>query len=534
VPEPVTDPEVLEAYLEDASGRPPGRAAGLLRPGHESEIASFLRGTLGKGITILPQAARSSLTTGATPSGDVVVSVEAMAEVGAPSVVAGGGSVRVGPGVRLRDLQREVARRGLYYPPVPTYQEAMIAGTIATNAGGAATFKYGVTRDWVHGLRVALFNGDVLQIDRGQCVARPGHAFDVVLSDGGELRVPVPDYTLPPLKKISAGYHAADPLDLVDLFVGAEGTLGVITEATLDLAPLPASQLTGLAFQADTQRAIALGSALRAAAEDARLRGDRGAPDVRAIELMDERALDLLRRHGESRRLRVEIPPEARASLLFEVELPEAMTGDAAQDVLERFLEGQTLPEDRPLSRLFEILRDHDALDGLELAFPEDEARAGSLREFREAVPLRVNEILAERRRTVPGVRKVGGDLIVPVSQVAEIVEVYERGFTSRGLEFAIWGHLSDGNLHPNALPRNAGETEQGLAALLEFADEVTRRGGCPLSEHGVGRNPVKQEMLRRFHGPRAMAAMQAVKRALDPEMRFAPGVLFPRESSGR
>src|SRR5512145_2560489 len=89
-PEPITDPEILEAYLEDASGSPPGRAAGLLRPERESEIASFLRETRGRGISVLPQAARSSLTAGAIPSGDVVISVEAMSEIGAAGVLAGG------------------------------------------------------------------------------------------------------------------------------------------------------------------------------------------------------------------------------------------------------------------------------------------------------------------------------------------------------------------------------------------------------------------------------------------------------------
>ena len=92
----------------------------------------------------------------------------------------------------------------------------MIGGTTSTNAGGAATFKYGVTRQWVHGLRVLLFNGDVLEIERGQAVARPGDAFRIRLSGGEELSAPVPDYPLPDLKKVSAGYHASDPLDLVD------------------------------------------------------------------------------------------------------------------------------------------------------------------------------------------------------------------------------------------------------------------------------------------------------------------------------
>jgi FAD/FMN-containing dehydrogenase len=108
------------------------------------------------------------------------------------------------------------------------------------------------------------------------------------------------------------------------------------------------------------------------------------------------------------------------------------------------------------------------------------------------------------------------------------MVALYEAGFERRGLAHAVWGHLADGNLHPNALPESAAETERGVEALFEFADAAVARGGCPLSEHGVGRNRLKQELLRRFVGPAAIERMREIKRALDPPGRFAPGVLFP------
>ncbi|MBI4161275.1 MAG: FAD-binding oxidoreductase, partial [Acidobacteria bacterium] len=93
-----------------------------------------------------------------------------------------------------------------------------------------------------------------------------------------------------------------------------------------------------------------------------------------------------------------------------------------------------------------------------------------------------------------------------------------------------IWGHLSDGNLHPNLLPRGPEDVPPAEAAILEFGAEVTRLGGCPLAEHGVGRDPIKQELLRRLYGAEGVEQMRRVKRALDPESRLAPGVLFPAE----
>lgn len=524
----VEDPQIVAGYLEDASGAPAGQAAGLARVSHEREAAALVRASRERGLALLPQAARSSLTGGAIPRGELIISVERMREIGRIERHTGGARSRVEPGVRLDELQHALDGHGLYYPPVPTHRQAMLGGAVATNAGGPATFKYGVTRQWVSGLRVLLFNGDLLALERGQAVASGGDSFHIQLSDGRELAVPTPDHRLPELKKISAGYFAADPLDLVDLFVGSEGTLGLITEITVELVPLPAALLTGVVFLPDRPSALRLADDLRGAALHARDTHDERGPDVRAIEYLDGSCLEILRRHGDAARLRVGLPRDARAALLFEMELDRPTKDAEVLELLERLLAGAAGIPEGPCVRLFRILAAHGAVERLELALPEDPGRRRTLGELREAVPQRVNELCARRRQTEPGLQKVGGDLIVPVERLSDMIDFYERGFAGRGLDHAIWGHLSDGNLHPNALARNTSEMHLGFEALLEFAAEAGRLGGCPLSEHGVGRNPIKQEMLRRFLGSRAIERMQQIKRALDPEGRFAPGVLFP------
>ena len=524
----IHDHSVLEAYLEDASGAAPGRATGLARPTDEAELAALLGVTLAERTPILVQAARTSLTAGAIPHDELVISVEKMAEIGPVEGRNGRATVRVQPGVRLDALREELAARGWYYPPVPTYEQAMIGGTVATNAGGAATFKYGVTRQWVQGLTVVLFNGDLLDLERGQAVARRDGHFRIRLSGGGELTVPVPDHWRPDLKKTSAGYHSAESLDLVDLFVGSEGTLGVISSVTLGLVPLPAAVVTGLVFLDRNDRALALASRLRSAATALREGTDPCGPDVRAIESIDENGLELLRATGEARRLRIDVPEGARAALLFETELSERIDNETAHRLAQQAMEGRQGSDDSGLVHLFAILRDHDVLDSLEIAFPEDFERARALKEFREAVPRRVSEMLRERRNACPQIKKVAGDLIVPFEHVGEMMRFYEERFRARGLEFAVWGHLSDGNLHPNALPRDAREVRAGVECVLEFAERAMRLGGCPLSEHGVGRDPLKQEILSRFVGEAALGRMREIKRSLVPVWRFAPGVLFP------
>jgi D-lactate dehydrogenase (cytochrome) len=531
---PVTrDRGILEGYLEDASGAPAGVATGLVRPSSVEEAAAILAETAPDGTPILLQAARSSLTGGAIPRDELVLSVESLDSIGRVERTGSGATVWVDAGVRLDRLATELAASGWYYPPVPTYQQAMIGGTVATNAGGAATFKYGVTRDWVRGIRLLLYDGELLELERGQVVAAAGEPFVVHRDDGGTIEFAAPRYRLPPLKKISAGYHAAPELDLVDLFVGSEGTLGLITSIRLGLVPLPPSVVTGLVFLGSFDAALALASSLREAAMRARRQRDTRGPDVRAIESVDGNGIDLLRASGEAARLRVTIPDGARAAVLFETELPERTDNARVEQLVMRVLEGrEDGGDDTAVSRLFRLLAEHDALDTLEFAFPEDAARRRALFDFREAVPTRVNELLAERRRNHPGVKKVAGDLIVPFDRLAGIVPFYERAFRSRGLEYAIWGHLSDGNLHPNALARSRAEVRAGQDAVFECAAEAVAAGGCPLSEHGVGRDPVKQELLRRFLGEDAVAEMRAIKHALDPPRRFGRGVLFPDSGS--
>ncbi len=523
----VRDRDVVAGYLEDASGTPPGHAAGVARVESEAQASALLADTRSSGEAILFQAARTSLTAGAVPRGEIVVSVERMRAIGPIERRPGGGRALVEPGVRLDDLRRELERSELYYPPVPTYEQAWIGGAVSTNAGGAASFKYGATRAWVRALRVVLEDGDVIEVERGEELARPGGELAVRRTDGSITRVPVPRYTLPPVKKLSAGYHAGDPLDLVDLFIGAEGTLGLITRVTLDLVPLPAGLVTALVFVPDLERSIALADDLRRAALAARAAGDARGPDVRAIEVVDARGLALVSEAGDAARLRVRVPAAAGAAVFLDLELAERPSTAALEETLAAAVDGST-GADSPVARLLAILGRHASYDEMELALPGDETRRAALRELREAVPRRVSELLAARRHAAPGVRKVAGDLIVPFDRVAEIVACYEAGFRARGLDHAIWGHLSDGNLHPNALARNEREVELGIEALHEFAEAATRLGGAPLSEHGVGRDPIKQRMLRRFLGDAAIAEMRAIKRALDPTFRLAPGVLFP------
>ena len=512
------DTDVLRTFLEDAAHFPGGHAAGIATPASEAEVAAVLRSA----ARVLPIGAQSSLTGGATPMGDLILSTSRLNRI----LEIGADTVRVQAGVTLLELDAALARAGKYYPPSPTFTGAFVGGVIATNAAGAATFKYGTTRDWVNAITVVLPGGEVLDVERGVTVADRDGGFSLVLPER-VAHVEVPTYRLPAVPKVSAGYFAAPGMDLIDLFIGSEGTLGVITQATLRVLPTrPALCLAFVPFD-DRQTALGVVSRLRAAARETWRSRDPHGLDVSAIEHMDSRSLVLLREDGADRRFGVTIPPDAAIALLISLELPPGTTAADAYDEIGRARE-PTAPDTR-LTRLCRILDEAGVLDAVEIALPGDQARAAQLIALREEVPAAVNARVGRAKHDVdPRIAKTAADMIVPFESFETLLLLYDEEFTRRGLDAAVWGHISDGNLHPNIIPRSYADVESGKEAILAFGREVLRLGGSPLAEHGVGRHPIKQQLLAEMYGPEGIDEMRAIKRALDPDWKLAPGVLFP------
>jgi D-lactate dehydrogenase (cytochrome) len=512
------DADVAAAFLEDAAHFPGGHTAGVVHPATEAEIAALLQ----TADAVLPVGAQSSLTGGATPQGEIVLTTSKLDRI----LEIGDDVVRVQAGVSMAALDEALARAGRYYPPAPTFTGATVGGTIATNAAGAATFKYGATRAWVRALTVVLPSGDVIDLERGSHQAVDGR-FDLVLSSG-VARVPLPRYRMPDVPKVSAGYFAAPDMQPIDLWIGAEGTLGIVTEATLRVSRTrPAVCLAFVPF-ADRRLALAFVRRLRAIAKETWAARAPGGVDVSAIEHMDARCLALLREDGADRENGVGWPDGTAIALLITLELPSETTPDRAFDEIGRSRDAA--PPDTPLVRFCRLLDEAGVLDEVEIAVPGDRARAAQLIALREAVPAAVNDRVGRAKRLVhPLIEKTAADMIVPFDRLEELMDLYDEEFRRRGLDAAVWGHVSDGNLHPNVIPRTLADVEAGKEAIITFGREVIRLGGSPLAEHGVGRNAIKQQLLAALYGARGVDEMRAVKRAIDPRWTLAPGVLFTR-----
>jgi D-lactate dehydrogenase (cytochrome) len=506
----------VSAFVEDAAHVPGGHAAGVTSPASEAEIVDALHSA----PSVLAVGAQSSLTGGATPMGELVISTAKLNRISEISV----DTVRLEPGVALADLDAALERAGRLYPPAPTFFGAFIGGTVATNAAGAATFKYGSTRHWVQALTVVLATGDVLDLERGQVTAHPDGYFDIELTSG-TARVPVPRYRMPDVPKVSAGYFAAPGMDLIDLFIGSEGTLGIISSITVRVVPRRPPVCLAFVPFADRSRALALVGHLREAARETWRTGDADGIDVAAIEHLDARSLAIVREDGADRQSGIALNGHEAMALLVTIELP-GIDAAAAYAQIERAVDPGAA--DGALVRFCRLLEEFGALDDVAIAVPGDRARAAQLIALREAVPDGVNRrVRAAQRGIDRRIEKTAADMIVPFERFGELLTLYETEFGSRGLDVAIWGHISDGNVHPNVIPRSYVDVESGREAILRCGRAVIDMGGSPLAEHGVGRSPVKQQLFEMLYGPEGIEDMRRVKRALDPAWKLAPGVLF-------
>ena len=504
-------------YLEDSAHFPGGHAAGIVFPRSTADVIHVLRTS----ASVLPIGAQSSLTGGATPMGEVILATTKMARI----VDVRPGRITVEPGVTVAAMQARLAEAGAWFPPVPTFTGACAGGIVATNAAGAATFKYGSTRDWVEALTVVLADGTVLGLKRG--TERAEHGRFELETTRGRVSVPVPTYRMPRVAKCSAGYYATAGMDLIDLFIGAEGTLGVITEITFrTLSPAPNLVLAWIPCTAEAH-GFALVKTLRDASMATWTSGAPDGIDACAIEYMDRRSLEIVREDGADRRHNVSLPNGTTLALLVQLELAAETDAAEAFEHIQGSLAGSG--RDSALGSFCRVLDRAGVLADTELALPRDHRRATDLLALREAVPAGVNQRISTAKRTIDDrIEKTAGDMVVPFDRCAEMMDLYRQGFEARGLDYAIWGHLSDGNVHPNVIPRSFDDVGKGKEALLEFGRHVARLGGCPLAEHGVGRNPVKQALLEQLYGDAGVEEMRAVKRALDPGNRLAPGVIFP------
>ncbi len=516
----------LQKYLADESRRS-GCAEAVAWPTDTAQLCELMRLAAARRWPVTVSGARTGIAGGAVPEGGLVVSLERMNRVLALCMGEGEGEelrLRLQAGVLLCELRKAIAsgqfadaaswdepsrqmlaelrRQPRCFPPDPTETSATLGGMIACNASGAHTFRYGPTRAYVTALTVVLVDGGLLELRRGQCRADPEGWLTLRWPSGEERRFRVPTYGLPHTKNV-AGYAAGPGLDAVDLFIGSEGTLGVIAEAEIRLLPAPERQAAEVVFWPREAQALAFVQALR------RERQELG---LEAVEYFDHRSLEFLR--------------ERRTALGASSGVPECLPDGGCAVYLDLGLPAAALPAS--LERLAALIVDL----GGDLARTwslHERGERETLRRFRHALPEAVNARIAEIRRHYPELTKLGTDMAVPDDCLEPIMATYHAELQAAGLEYVIFGHIGDNHLHVNILPRTPAEYARGKELYLKFAEQVVAMGGSPAAEHGIGK--LKRPFLRLLVGEAGLAEMAAVKHAFDPELRLGPGNLFASEA---
>ncbi|MGP1906907.1 glycolate oxidase subunit GlcD [Metabacillus sp. JX24] len=437
-------------YSYDATPQFQSLPDAVIAPRTVQETAQIVKLCNENGIPIVPRGSGTNLCAGTCPTeGGIVLLFKHMnriLEIDEENLTA-----TVEPGVITLDLIHAVEEKGLFYPPDPSSMKiSTIGGNINENSGGLRGLKYGVTRDYVMGLEIVLANGDIIQT-------------------GGKLAKDV------------AGY------DLTRLFVGSEGTLGIVTKAILKLIPMPEDKMTMLALYQD----------LEAAAKSvSKIIANKIIPTT--LEFLDQPTLKVVEDFAK-----IGLPTDVKAVLLIEQ--------DGPIDVVKR-----------DMLKMAAICEEEHAVS---VRVAESEEEADGLRTARRSA-------LSALARLKP--TTILEDATVPRSEIAKMVVATNEIAEKYNLNICTFGHAGDGNLHPTCLTdvRNHEEIERVEKAFEEIFIKAIELGGTITGEHGVG--VMKAPYLELKAGKEGIAAMKAIKHSFDPNNIMNPGKMFAKDSRKR
>ncbi|PKO87552.1 MAG: hydroxyacid dehydrogenase [Betaproteobacteria bacterium HGW-Betaproteobacteria-10] len=445
----LTDPVEIQPFVTDWRGRFFGSAQCVVRPADTAEVAAVVKACIEAGAPIVPQGGNTSLCGAATPDAAgqaVVVSLSRLNRIAA--VDAKNNTISVEAGCTLATVQAAARAVDRLFPlALASEGTCQIGGNLSTNAGGVQVLRYGNTRELTLGLEVVLPSGEIWQGLRG-------------------------------LRKDNTGY------DLKQLFIGAEGTLGIITGAVLKLFPLPKSQTTCWLNVASPNAAVDLLNQAKIAFDG----------QLTAFELVSETALGLVLKN---------IPGTQRPG------------SSAAWYVLAEFSDTSSYAVEYWLHARLE------ADEVLDAVIAQSETQAGNLWALRENI---------SEAQKIEGV-SIKHDIAVPVSAIPAFLEQADAALaaTFPGIRVVAFGHVGDGNLHYNLSKPEAQENTRFVASQREVNqivhDAVDVLKGSISAEHGIGQ--LKHEELLRYKSPVEMALMRSIKQALDPRGLMNPGKIF-------
>ena len=467
------DKDQIVGYLEDASNLEGGSADILYIPETENEVKEAVSECVKKRIPLTVSAGGTGTVGSRIARDGAILSVEKLNKI--LSIDKENKRAVLQPGVIINDFLEALAKQDLFYPPFPTERTAFIGGNISTNASGEYSYYFGPTRNYVKRIKVLLSTGKFLEIERDKIFADKDGIITI-----DELSVKIPSYTSPQIKN-AAGYFSKPKMDLIDLFIGSEGTLGVITEAEVEIINDLPSRFIMVVFLPNEQRLLELISEIK---------NNSGLKPV-SLEYFDKNSLDFLRSDFHS------IPDNSTAAVYIEEE-----EGENTLDIWLNLL---------------------DKYKVIDTWISRDKKRYQELIDFRHKLPEKVRDHFKEIKS-----HKIALDIAVPDESFEKLFYFYKHILDNEKILFVLYGHIGENHLHLNLFPKNEEEKVVVSDICNKAIHKAVKMGGTVSAEHGIGK--IKHKYLEVMYGREGILEMARIKKAFDPHCILGLDNIFPKE----
>ncbi len=475
-------------YLEDTSNLK-GKASLLYLPQNNREVLESVRDCFRKKIPFTLSSGHTGTTGGCVPLEGAVISLENLNKI--ININQEKQIVHLQSGVTLENLEKEANKFNLTLRASPTESLAFAGGAIATSASGVRGFGYGSIRQYVRRLEVILTTGEVINIKRGEITSK-GRYFEFGYGERS-FKFTIPSYQLPEIKS-QAGYYVKDNMDLIDLFIGSEGTLGVIVSCELKLQKIPFNIFDGLIFFFQEANALKF-------IEEIKSPKRRGELKPASLEFFDKNSLELLKDEYS-------FIPDSEAAVYFEQEVED----EASFEPL--LLKWQELIE-----------KNKAYLDESILADTPGERRR--VFDFRHKLPQMINEFLRGNNQV-----KTASDIAVPDDKFNQMYDFYKKTVREAKARYVNFGHIGESHLHFNFLPLNDEEGRRAKECLKRLCQKAVSLGGTVSAEHGIGK--IKKPYLKIMYKESEIKEMAALKKYLDPSCLLGLDNIFDKELLSR
>lgn len=484
-----TKQDELQNYLTDASNFR-GSCEAVYIPQSKDELIKILKEANAQKTKVTVSGAGTGLTGARVPEEGIVISTEKLNKIIEINTIENYAVVE--PGVYLSELLEELRRVNRFYPPDPTEKNCFIGGTVATNASGAKTFKYGATRNFVKELEIILADGDELYLKRGEVFAN-GNKLNLITKSGKEISLNLPEINLPVTKNAS-GYFIKQNMDAIDLFIGSEGTLGVFTKIKLKILPLPERIISMVAFFNNETDALHFVDKAREFSFQTRQKNLTDEIDALALEFFDNNSLKFLSFDFPN------IPEKTFAAVWFEQEATLAN-------------------EDLLIEKWFKLVSEFN-VEQENIWFATNEPERKKLEEFRHAISWKVNEYISRNN-----FRKLGTDVAVPDNQMLNFYSYLIELMSETSIDYVLYGHLGNSHFHLNMLPKSEDEYKDGREIYRKICLKAIELKGTVSAEHGIGK--IKTQYLIDMFNEETVNQMKAIKKKLDPNYILGVGNIF-------